>query len=249
MSTIAPPMRGKVWVWQITALCFILGALLALSLKTQRLAIRAGEPTRSFALGDAYRSVQQQNVKLQKELADSKTRVERLVKEDAGGRYGTRTFQKVFDETKLVAGVVAVHGPGIVVVLQDSPKPVPSGLSEEMMNQYIVHDRDVREVTNELFSAGAEAISVNGQRLVATSSVRCAGSVVLVNTTQVGAPFFIKAIGKPDLLEGALRMTGGVAEQMALLDMIQITRQPDILIPAYTGSTRFSFARPVPEKN
>jgi uncharacterized protein YlxW (UPF0749 family) len=249
MSTIAPPVRGKVWVWQVTMLCVILGMLLALSLKTQRQAIETNEPTRPAALRAAYRIMKQQNVELEKELGDYKVRVEQLAKKNASGVYGTKDFQRMFEETKMTAGMVAVHGAGIVVVLHDSPKRNPSETRQDVVNDYIVHDRDIREIVNELFAAGAEAISVNGQRLVASSSIRCVGPVVLVNSTQVAAPFVIKALGKPETLENALKLPMGVADGLFLLDMIEITKEPDIVVPAYTGSTRFTTARPVATKS
>jgi len=235
-------MRGKAWVWQVTALCVILGMLTALSLKTQRLAIETNEPTRPAALRAAYRILKTQNVELERELSDYKVRLERMVK-----RPQSQDFQRLFDDTKMIAGTVAVHGPGIIVVLKDSPLRTPSE-TQEVVNDHIVHDDDIRGVVNDLFVAGAEAISVNGQRLMATSSIRCVGPVVLVNSTQVAPPFIIKAIGKPETLEGALKLPMGVADALFLLDMIEVTKEPDIVVPAYTGSTRFNFAQPVARK-
>lgn len=247
MSTIAPPIRGKAWVWQITALCIILGALLALSLKTQRQAISQGEPGRSSALGDVYRDIKKQNVDLQRELSDYKARLEKLAKMQAKGLYGTNDIVKVLEDTKMVAGTIAVHGPGIVVLLQDSPRMSASGVSLDAANEYIIHDQDIRDVVNELFAAGAEAISVNGQRIVASSSIRCAGNVVLVNLTRVAPPFVIKAIGVPETLDSGFRMPQGVWNDLSLLDMVKIEKDRDIVIPAYTGVTRFTCARPVPQ--
>ncbi len=244
MSTIAPPIRGKSWVGQVTALCVILGALLALSLKTHRDAMDHGEPPRPVALGEAYWSVRKENTTLKQDLSRYKAQLERLAKQHAGGVYGTRDFQKLFDETKTFAGTVSVHGPGIVVLLKDSPKRTSSVMSQENLGDYIIHDRDVREVVNELFAAGAEAISVNGQRLVGNSSIRCVGPVVRVNSTPIAAPFVIKAIGDASTLENALKMPGGPADGLFLLNMIEITREQDILIPAFKGSTRLNLCRP-----
>ena len=245
MSTLAPPVRGKVWVWQITALCVVLGMLLALSLRTQRQAIESNEPTRPAALRASYRILKSQNVELEKELSDYKGRVEKLVKNQAGRAGGTKEFTRVLDDTKMVAGTIPVHGPGIVVVLHDSPKRNPSETRQDVVSDYIIHDRDIREIVNELFASGAEAISVNGQRLMANSSIRCVGPVVLVNLIQVAPPFVIKAIGKPETLENALKLPTGVADGLFLLDMIEVTRMSYIVVPAYTGSTRFNYAAPV----
>jgi uncharacterized protein YlxW (UPF0749 family) len=248
MSTIAPPVRGKSWVFQVTALCIVLGMLLALALKTQRQAMNEGEPTRAPALRAAYRIIKQQNQQLERDLADYKVRYERLAAKQGKGIYGGRDVQRVIEENKMIAGTVAVHGPGIVVVLQDSPKQNPSETRQDVISDYIVHDRDIREAVNELFASGAEAIAVNGQRLIASSSIRCVGPVVLVNSTQIAPPFIIKAIGKPETLESGFKMPGGVYDGLYMLDMVKITKEPDIFIPAYTGSTRFNSAQPVPEK-
>lgn len=242
MSIIAPPVRGKTWVGQVTALCVILGMLLAMSLKTQRQAIKEGEPTPRAAVA-AYRIMKVQNDKLERELADTKIHLEKVIRDRSRGR-GNRDIQRLLDETKMIAGTVAVHGPGIVITLRDSPKKNPAETRQDVVNDYIVHDRDIREVVNELFASGAEAVSVNGQRLIATSSIRCVGPVVLVNSIQTAPPYLIKAIGKPDVLEKALELPMGVADGLFLLDMIEIGKESDIVIPAYTGSTRFGSARP-----
>jgi uncharacterized protein YlxW (UPF0749 family) len=228
MSTISPPVRGKTWVFQVTALCIVLGMLLALALKTQRQAVSQGLPTSVPALRAAYRILKQQNEQLEKDLADTKIQVEKL----ASRRISPGTaMQRMLDESKMLAGTVAVHGPGVVVQLQDSPKRPPEA-RQDVIQDYIVHDRDIRDVVNELFAAGAEAISVNGQRLMASSSIRCVGPVVLVNTTQVGAPFIIKAIGNPETLESGLKVPAGIYDDLDAWDMITITREQDIRIPA-----------------
>lgn len=239
MSTISPPVRGKTWVFQVTALCIVLGMLLALALKTQRQAINQGVPTTVPALRAAFRILKQQNQQLEKDLAEKRIDVEKLASRRLSP---SSAMQRVLEESKMMAGTVAVHGTGIVVQLQDSPKR-PAEARQDVISDYIVHDRDIRDVVNELFGSGAEAIAVNGQRLMASSSIRCVGPVVLVNTTQVGAPFIIKAIGNAETLESGLKIPGGIYDDLYAWDMIQITREPDLSIPAFTGSTRFNFAK------
>jgi uncharacterized protein YlxW (UPF0749 family) len=248
MSTIAPSVRGKSWVFQVTALCIVLGMLLALSLKTHRAAVEHGEPSRSTAVGYAFWAMRNDNVKLRKDVADYKDRFERLARAQAKGVH-TSDFQRLFDENKVFAGTVGVHGPGIVVLLKDSPKRNTSVMAQENLGDYIIHDRDVREVVNELCAAGAEAIAVNGQRLVADSSIRCVGPVVRVNSTPIAAPFFIKAIGDPETLENALKMPGGPADGLFLLGMIEVAKQPDLVLPAFKGSTRLIHVHQLPERS
>jgi len=247
-TTISPPVRGKGWIFQVTALCIVLGMLLALALKTQRQAVSEGIPSRWPALRTEFRNLKLENNKLQKDLAEYKTRYEELLRKQARGIRGAESLEAMLAQTKLFAGLTAVRGPGVVVTLNDSPKRNPSETRQEVISNYLVHDSDIRAVVNELFASGAEAISINGQRLIASSSIRCVGPVVLVNSVQVAVPYVIKAIGNPENLEKALEMPGGPADGLFLLDMIEIKKQPDMIVPAYTGSTRFTYARPLEEQ-
>ena len=66
---------------------------------------------------------------------------------------------------------------------------------------YIIHDDDLLRVINELRAAGAEAIAINGERIVAMSEIRCAGPTLSVNNNRSAPPYEIKAIGNPNNLE------------------------------------------------
>ena len=246
MSTgIAPPVRGKGWLFQVSALAVVLGMLLALALRTQRQAASEGIPSRWPALRTEFLNLKQQNSKLQKDLADYRSRYEEIVRKQARGMLGSESLVAALNEAKLLAGTAAAHGPGVIVTLHDSPKRDLTETRPDVLENYVVHDYDIRNVTNELFVAGAEAISVNGQRLIATSSVRCVGSVVLVNSVQVAPPFVVKAIGAADVLQKALEFPGGVADGLFLLEMIEVKKQPDMVVPAYAGSTRLNWSQPI----
>ena len=93
-------------------------------------------------------------------------------------------------------GTTEATGKGIIITLKDNSniKVETLGVAEDP-NKYIIHDEDILNVVNELKNAGAEAISVNGQRIVSSSSIVCIGNVIKVNGEKVGAPFVIKAIG------------------------------------------------------
>jgi len=106
-------------------------------------------------------------------------------------------------------------------------------------------NEDILKVVNELRSAGAEAISVNEQRVISTSEIRCAGTTIFINGERVGAPFVIKAIGDPALLESAMLMRGGYVDGLKEWGIgITITRETDVVIPKYnkTISSKFMTA-------
>lgn len=248
MSTLSSPtVRGKSWVFQVTALCIVLGALLALSFKTQRQAVKEGVPNRLPALRAAFRVTKQENVDLQKELAYYKDQYEDLAAQQASGLHDSEGLRQTLTDNKFLAGTISARGPGITVTLRDSPKLNPSETDPETIENYVVHDSDIRSIVDELFASGAEAISINDQRLIANSSIRCVGPVVLVNSIQLAPPYVIKAIGKADVMEKALTLPGGVADALFLLDMIDVKKSQSLVVPAFTGKTRFEYAKPVEE--
>src|SRR5699024_2632690 len=99
---------------------------------------------------------------------------------------------------------------------------------------YLIHDSDLLSVINELRDAGAQALSLNGQRILATSEIRCAGSVVLINGQRVTAPFVIYAIGDPTTLHNALTMRGGVVDVLSQWKIqVNVTMSEKLLIEKY----------------
>lgn len=146
---------------------------------------------------------------------------------------------------KIGAGVVALQGPGVIVTIDDSKRPSKPG---ENPNLYLIHDDDILKVINELWAAGAEAISINDQRLIASSEIRCAGPTLSVNNTRYSPPYDIRAIGEPQTLENALKMRGGVVETLQFWGIqVNIKSFDEVLVPAYKGTFRFEFAKPVKE--
>jgi len=149
------------------------------------------------------------------------------------------------ENAKMGAGLVSVEGPGLVVTIDDSKRLSKPG---ENPNLYLIHDEDMLKVINELWAAGAEAISINGQRLIATSEIRCAGPTVSVNNTRYSPPYEIKVIGEPQTLENSLKMRGGVIETLQFWGIqVNVKKQDIVDVPAFKGAFRFEYAKPVKE--
>ena len=153
-------------------------------------------------------------------------------------------MEEQLTRAEILAGLVDVKGPGISVTLNDAAnRSVTGGLDA---NSTLIHDEDLRRVINELASAGAEAISVNDSRIISTSAVRCVGPTVLVNDTKMAPPYVIRAIGKPEQLEAALNLKGGVVDGLRVWGFeIAITQSEEILIPKYDGTLNFRSATAV----
>ena len=150
------------------------------------------------------------------------------------------------ERLQLLAGTTDVEGAGIEIVLDDSNIPKKAN---ENPNLYIRHDEDLLRVLNELRAAGAEAISINDQRIVAMSEVRCAGPTVSVNNVRSAPPYVIKAIGAPKTLTSALRLRGGVVETFEFWGIqVKIKSEDKVHIPALKAPRNFEYATSVAAK-
>lgn len=141
-----------------------------------------------------------------------------------------------------ILGLAEVTGPGVTVTLTDSKKDINSALDPTTL---VVHDLDVLSVINELKNAGAEAISINDQRIVPTSGIICGGNIIDINKEKVGTPFVIKAIGLPEQL-AALNRPGGYLERLKGDGIgVELKKSNSITIPKYTGTLTYNYAKTV----
>jgi len=144
------------------------------------------------------------------------------------------------DNAKLLAGLTTVKGEGVVIILQDS---TDTNMSIEAG---LVHDTDIMSIVNELRAAGAEAISVNGQRILSTTAIRCVGPTIQINGTKVASPFHIKAIGNAKYLESALNIKGGVVDSLKVYGIqVEISTDEGITIDKYNDTLVLKYASEV----
>lgn len=175
------------------------------------------------------------NENLEKRLAKLRMEVTAKEKELSERQTVSKQMLSRLEELRMRAGLIPVTGPGVAVTLDDSK----SAHTFDNVAEGIVHDQNIRDVVNELFSAGAEGISVNGQRLIGGSSIRCVGPTVIVNDTKLAPPFVIEAIGDKDTLVSALRMPGGVIDILKQRTLeISINSSDKIELPAHVGETQ-----------
>lgn len=152
------------------------------------------------------------------------------------------------EAARLSVGLTALRGPGVVIEIADSNRVVPDG---ENPSNYIVLVDDLRDIVAALWAEGAEAISINGERLVATSSIYGVGASVLVNTAFLSPPFRIEAIGSEGLLDRfstnpAFR--GRAAQRIDAFGLEFASQSVNSLdLPAFIGNTRFRWAVPSEE--
>ena len=153
-------------------------------------------------------------------------------------------IQEQIKELNTQAGLTEVTGKGVIIKVDDAN--VQSNLQSLYIDpsQTIVHDTDLISIVNELKNAGAEAISINDQRIVANSVIICDGAVIRINGEKVGAPFTIKAIGLPEMLKNTYR-NGGYLWMLKYNYSIQVDfkTSDNITVPKYSGTYNFNYAQ------
>lgn len=130
-------------------------------------------------------------------------------------------------EVRMQSGLAEMVGPGITLYVYDAEENESTGS--------LVHDADIRDIVNELFSAGAKGVAVGNQRLTTVSSIRCVGPLVMVNFRQVQSnPVVIEAIGSPELLISGLSIIISDMEKRRGL-VFEISDSGFIKLPAYAS--------------
>lgn len=147
-----------------------------------------------------------------------------------------------------LAGLTAVHGPGLTVRLDDAPRRAdgsrPAGATADDL---VVHQQDVQAVVNALWAGGADAVTIMGVRVIATSAVRCVGNTLLLDGRVYSPPFVVTAIGDSTRLLRALDAAEGVRLFRAAASAFglgyQTRVETDVSLPAYDGSIALRSAR------
>ncbi len=176
--------------------------------------------------------------RLQEKAADLVVKIKEAGK---GSKEAGAALKEELTEVELYAGLVPISGTGVEIVLENSSEPAGFGGSS---GNYTIKDDDILKVINELRGAGAEALAINGQRIMATSEVRMAGNHINVNLTRLSPPYIITGVGNSAALKSSLEIKGGLVEYLTDLG-ITVTIYPGdkVLVPAYNGTLRFDYAR------
>lgn len=153
-------------------------------------------------------------------------------------------------QNNTLLGMTNVKGDGIVIELQDADASETDFLlSVDNLSKKLIHNEDLLCIVNELNNTGAEAIEINGQRIVNTSSITCEGNVIKVNGERVGSPFVIKAIGSQGLLYGQITRAGSYIDWLKIDGIkVKVEKVDNIEIGKYTGVMNFKYTKTMTKK-
>jgi uncharacterized protein YlxW (UPF0749 family) len=145
------------------------------------------------------------------------------------------------------AGLVPVTGSAVTVTLNDAPALPGKDRGSVPPDYLVVHQQDVQAVVNALWSGGAEAMLLQGQRVISTSAVRCVGNTLLLHGVVYSPPYTVEAIGDPVRLQQALDDAPDVIIYKQYVDAYQLGYKVDVdgtvTMPAFTGALTLADAQ------
>jgi uncharacterized protein YlxW (UPF0749 family) len=223
-------MKSRSAQLSLTILCFFLGLLLVAQFRTQRMTDGSLLPASSADQLVIISSLVENNARLREEM---ETLEEQLVEyQQATGRAVLEALVEELNKVRIINGLVEVSGSGVEVSIDGAVGVV-----------------DVQDLINELRNAGAEALTINGERLTLYSVIATTeDGVMTVNGARLSQPYVLQAIGHPETMETALLRSGGL---IAALErnyeglMVSVVRRERMVLPVYKGAIEFAFASPV----
>ena len=233
--------RKEIIAITLGIMCFILTYMISIQIKTvKETNSTAIQTMRENELRNEVLKWKERFDSANEKNADLESKLEEYRSNVAESNESADIIRKELYDAKLLLGLVQVKGDGVIVTVNDSNTPATSLLNPE---DEVLHDGDLLSIINELRAAGAEAISINGQRITSFSEIRCVGPVVVINKERVAAPFVIKAIGRPEYLESSLNIKGGIVDILKSYNIrIDVKKANNIIIEKYEGVFNLKYA-------
>jgi uncharacterized protein YlxW (UPF0749 family) len=197
-------------------------------------------------------AIEQRNVAaLTRQVDDLRAQISAATAAAAGGDSRVRAAQAAAGRLAAAAGLTATTGPALSVALSDAPRAdqqrdLDAGAAPDDL---VIHQQDVQGAVNALWAGGAEAMAIMGQRVVATTAVRCVGNTLLLHGRVFGPPFVITAIGNLSNMKRALDVDPDVQifrQYVAAYGLgYRVRAQSRVTLPAYDGPLELSHAKAV----
>lgn len=226
----------------IVLMFFVIGAVIAMQI---RIVSRRGGIVRFKSLNELKKQIE-----LETEATDN---LKQLVHEKRTELYhytqeleDTGSILELMEKEKkkrmMICGVTPLRGEGVIIRVSDSKKELKEG---ENPNEKIVHDQDVLHILNDLKIIGAEALSINGQRVSSLSEIKCNGPTITINERTHGQPFMIYAIGPKEELMDAIADPESYTYLLRTVYGLEIeaSAHGEILIPGYGKNIELKYMK------
>ncbi|GAB1475185.1 DUF881 domain-containing protein [Bacillota bacterium] len=239
-------MKNKGGAAVIFALALLIGLIISMQLNSADASDRGGLVTyaQANALERQLKEVRGEKELILAEYLELEQRLSEIEEQSISEDALLKAAMKDLERYKMGAGVLDVKGPGVIITVDD-PIPTEENPGDGYSTIMLRYDL-LLSLVNKLKDAGAEAVSINGQRIIAQTEISLAGDNVNINAVPTAPPYIIKAIGNPDTIEGTLTIRFGIVEIMRNNYGLQITiaKQEEVEINRYNGVLRYLYAKP-----
>ncbi|MET1006081.1 MAG: DUF881 domain-containing protein [Propionibacteriaceae bacterium] len=223
------------------AVCVLAGLMvIASALNARGTDLRPGRNTDLVSL---VQSESRQNTLLASQLTMLRADVDELSREsntDPG-------LEPQVEQQAALAGLRPVVGPAVSVTLNDAPETVAAvGVDADLL---VVHQQDIQAVVNALWSGGAEAMTIQGQRVISTTGIKCVGNTVVLHGIPYAPPYVVSAIGDQQRLQNALANSDYVRIYKQYVDAYGLKYEESSVsraeFPAHQGTLELQYAGPL----
>jgi uncharacterized protein YlxW (UPF0749 family) len=223
-------LLGKVLVGVVAGL---LGFVLVSQFRGQRRFTRQLQAESETDLARILSSLNGQADSLRDEIASLRLQLQDVETSTRTDDAAAKTAQEQLAGLEVLAGTVAVHGPGVLVSVEDP--------------EHTLRYDSLIDLVQELRDAGAEAVAVNGQRVGAASAFAPQAGTIALDGAVLRAPFRVTALGESATLETGLTIRGGAVETLSAAKgvHVEVQRQTDLTLPALTRAPALRVAHPV----
>lgn len=228
------------WYIYVSLVCVVAGLLIGWQYNLHAGTVLPAGAARIQELVNVIKSIEEETKTLEAKIEELRTNIDTLRNQTSPAPEERQYTEEQLRWLKQISGLSAVSGPGITIVLDDNRSGAEAAKQKPDYNpeNFIIHDKNILYLVNELWGAGAEAIAVNDQRVVLGSEIRCVGPLILVNSSPLAPPYVIKAIGNPESLERAI-MSGVEYPYLRYKEFpVSLSKQQDLVLPPFRGSFR-----------
>jgi len=226
---------------EVFILMLLLGTFVALQFRTLESGVKYLSIKEMYTQSIELESQKSEIKILQGKVEELKTEISayKTAKEDEEVDYEKFLRNEILN-IKLLAGLTKIEGPGVVIIVSDATREL---IEDENPNNLLVHDIDIRAMVDDLRNAGAEAIAINGQRVVFNkSNIQCTGPTIKINDQVFAPPYVIEAIGDRKFLESAINAPGSFSEDLRSFGVfVEVNTSISVTIPAYEGFVNYEY--------
>lgn len=235
-------MKKKNIAIALGILCMVLTFSIILQMNTVKSMTKdvGKEITDNSELIDQLIKWQDNYQKMYSKLENAETALEKIRAQATLSNSDDQAKEAELKENNKLLGLTEVKGPGVIIKLDDNRNIKQEEIIGDI-NTYLVHEDDLLQIVNELFNAGADAVSINDKRVISTTSILCDGNILRVNGEITGVPITIKAIGYPEAFYDLDRPYGYLDIMRKGGAIASLEKSDEIKISKYEGAYNYKY--------